>query len=102
MRSTQDRLATHQLSGEMALDSQGRVLRRPHFLTKREHDQEMTKTAQMWSGMVIRETEKVDAEREKVRLLTEKLDNPVLVPIYPKIVARKRLHGLVRRFVKIE
>lgn len=102
MRSTQDRVPTHRLSGDLALDSHGRVLRRPHFLTRKEHDQEMIKAAQMWAGVVIQETGNVNAERDKVRLLTEKLNNPVLIPIYPKIVVRKRLHGLVRRFVKIE
>lgn len=101
MRRTQDRLPTHKLSGEMALDSQGRVLRRPHFLTRSEHDREMTNAAKLWAGVVTHETGNVNAERNKVRLLTEKLNNPVLIPIYPKIVVRKRLHWMVKRLIQI-
>lgn len=38
MKSQQDSIPTHALTGEMALDNHGRVLRKPNFLTKEEHD----------------------------------------------------------------
>lgn len=94
MRSTQDRVPSHRLSGEMALDSQGRVLRRPHFLTRREHEEMMASSIESYRQLLA-------AEREKANSLT--FGKPISVAIvdHPQIFVRRRLHWLTKLLIQI-
>lgn len=94
MKSTQDRIPSYRLGNELALDAQGRVLRRPHFLTMREHQDAMRMEAANWAGAV-------EVEKRKTRSLAEmKIDN--IVVIHPRIFCRSKLQWLVKLCITIE
>lgn len=52
MRSRQDNIPTHRLKGQMALDSQGRVLRKPHFLTREEYDAALVQQRDYYTKLI--------------------------------------------------
>lgn len=91
MKSSQDHIPTYRLGDELALDAQGRVLRRPHFLTTREHQDAMRMSATAWVRLITEE------KRKTHRLIVE---SPVTTR--PRILCRSRLHWLLKRFIKIE
>src|SRR3954453_11478883 len=104
MRSAQDRIPTHRLSAnEMALDSQGRVLHRPYFVTKEEHEQALIDERRGWARMMAIERERTRAAELKVTELSETPPRiEVISTVWPKIRARKRLHWVLRGIAKIE
>lgn len=107
MKSQQDRILTHQLQKEMALDSHGRVLCRPYFVTKEEHDAEIhaQNLANVWLLMAQRKrVQKAEATAmeacTRLRDLAEVTINNVVI-VEPRILARKRLHWVVRWIVRV-
>jgi len=92
MQSQQDRIPTHQLGKEMALDSQGRVLRRPYFVTKSEHDAEVTNLRRQI----------VDLANRPPKIMETMVPVTISYRKYPEMRCRRRLQFLVRRLVKID
>lgn len=102
MKSSQDRIPTYQLSNKgMALDSQGRVLRKPHFLTKEEHDASQRQVVEGWKELLRLQELETATARENTRVVSEmKIDG--IVVVHTKVMARKRLHWMVRWLVRLD
>lgn len=107
MKSQQDQILTHQLPKEMALDSQGRVLRRPFFVTKEEHDAAIHATTKANMRLLMAQRAKVqEAEAIAVEACTRLRDLADLtitgvIVVEPRILARKRLHWMARWLVRV-
>lgn len=101
MKSGQDRIPTHALGDVMAVDSHGRVLRKPHFLTMAEHEAHAQAQSNAWTDVLMAERRKVqEAEAKYAQLLFAKTVSIEIVD-NPKILARKRLHWMVRWLVRV-
>lgn len=101
MKSSQDHISTHNLGNEMALDAHGRVLRKPHFVTMEEHEQQMQARDNAWSSVLMAERTKVQGSEAKYRTLLETKVTGVTI-IYPQIIVRRRLRGLVRWLIRVK
>lgn len=115
MKSQQDQILTHQLPKEMALDSHGRVLRRPFFVTKEEHDLALHANTKANVRLLMAQREKVLAAESrateaeaiaveactKLRDLAEVTINNVVI-VEPSIFVRRRFHRVVRWLIRVD
>lgn len=113
MKSSQDHIPTHELGDELALDAQGRVLRRPHFFLAAEAEEEIRRTNQIWAELLMSERNKVQeaesraqtAEAVARRLTDRKIDDVVLgimTFVAPKYMVRKRFHWVLRWLIRVK
>lgn len=122
MRTMQDGVPTELLPKQMALDAHGRVLRRPYFLTKEEHERVLQKTSATLVSMVdterrkkaalsgamadlIVENEELNHEITQLRiehgtLVAAKIGG--VIKLRQPIICRARFHWLLRWLIKIK
>lgn len=109
MKTSQDNVPTHRLGERLALDNQGRVLRKPHFLTRPEHEAIVDEKERAWSGVLMAERAKVQEAEAKYRELDQQYSlvlfsktTSIEIVDPPKIFARRRLHWMVRWLVRVD
>lgn len=92
MKSSQDWVPTEQLGSESALDSQGRILRRPYFLTIEEHDAEMLRAISVFDRLM---------KEEREAKASPFVYGKATLTISPRVRCRKRLRWLVKWLIRI-
>jgi len=97
VKSKQDRVPTHCLGETMALDSQGRVLRKPFFFTKEEHEAEIRTQTQVSTRLITTERAQRRAAVNQYLDLLEEMERKRA----PHIFVRRRLHGVVRWLIRV-
>ena len=101
MKSAQDSIPNTMLGSKMATDNRGRVLRKPHFLTREEHVAIVDEHERAWSDILMAERAKYqELDRQYSLVLLSKTTSIEIVDP-PKISARKRFHWILRWLIRV-
>lgn len=88
----------------MAMDSHGRVLRAPHFVTREEHDVLLEQVVNGWRALMQvkeQETARLQAELQRERQKVDMLIEERLEISITRIFVRQRLHRVVRWLIRV-